>query len=202
MNELLLRNVLKTIKEKPEFAADIIDSFSDNQFDSKNKLLEVIHTSNILNQEKELVIFGSWYGSILIPRLADKVKRITCIDLNNDVLKIAKNKFFSFYNNIEYIQGDIFEKDLKRYHDTCLFINTSCEHMPPMKDLTIWSRFNTHFVFQSNNMDYIDDHINCVYSLEEFKSQLPQNSSILFEEEIQDSRGIRYMLVGKTHAII
>ena len=36
-----------------------------------------------------------------------------------------------------------------------------------------------------------------VNSLEEFKSQLPKNSEVLIEEEIDDSRGIRYMLIGK-----
>ena len=43
----------------------------------------------------------------------------------------------------------------------------------------------------------IEGHINCVNSLEEFKSQLPERARVLYQEEIEDTRGTRYMLVGK-----
>jgi len=33
----LFKNVLNLIKDKPESSQDVIDSFSDNQFKSKNK---------------------------------------------------------------------------------------------------------------------------------------------------------------------
>lgn len=204
----LLCKVLKAIKDNPSLEKDLFDSFSNNQMTSKNKLVDVINAINILNnnevlnKEKEVIIFGSWYGSILIPKLAKQVKQITALDLNEAVLKLAKNRLFDDYDNVEFIAGDVFEKNLKRYHDASLFINTSCEHMLPMNCLPLWDRYDTYFVFQSNNMDYIEDHINCVYSLEEFKSQLPENATVLFEDEIQDTRGTRYMLVGKVRRTI
>ena len=34
-------------------------------------------------------------------------------------------------------------------------------------------------------------------SFQEFKDQLPNNSTILVEDEIKDTRGTRYMLVGR-----
>ena len=200
MNEQLFRNVLKTIKQNPDLSNDIIDSFSDNQYKSKKKLLSFVDW--ILSKNAEVAIFGAWYGSILIPAIAPRVERVTALDLNSRVLRIAKNNLFAEYKNVEYITGDVFEKDLKRFHNTNLFINTSCEHMPPMKDWPFWSRFDTHFAFQSNNMDYIEDHTNCVFSLEEFKSQMPENATVLFEDEIQDTRGTRYMLVGKVQRTI
>jgi hypothetical protein len=43
----------------------------------------------------------------------------------------------------------------------------------------------------------IEGHINCVSSIQEFKDQLPNNSTILVEDEIKDTRGTRYMLVGR-----
>lgn len=56
---------------------------------------------------------------------------------------------------------------------------------------------NCYFAFQSNNMFDIEGHINCVNSLEEFKDQLPERAKVLHEEKIVDTRGTRYMLVGK-----
>ena len=199
LDETLFRNVLKTIKEIPELSQDLIDSFSDNQFKSKGKLLEVIDDLNILSKNHEVIILGSWYGSLLIPHMANKVKRITCIDLDSNVLKVAKNRLFNNFSNLEFIEGDIFDKDLKRYHTTKLFINTSCEHMPAMNTWPYWSTVpaSAYFAFQSNNMFGIEGHINCVNSIEEFKEQLPERAEVLYEEEVEDTRGTRYMLVGK-----
>ena len=199
LDETLFRNVLKTIKEIPELSQDLIDSFSDNQFKSKGKLLEVIDDLNILSKNHEVIILGSWYGSLLIPHLANKVKRITCIDLDSNVLKVAKNRLFNNFSNLEFIEGDIFDKDLKRYHTTKLFINTSCEHMPAMNTWPYWRTVpaSTYFAFQSNNMYDIDSHTNCVDTIDDFKNQLPSNIEILFEDQLDDSRGIRFTIIGK-----
>jgi hypothetical protein len=199
VNLNFLENVLTAIKNNKEFEDDIIDSFSKNQFTEKIKLIEHIKNLNILNENSEIIIFGSWYGSIFIPVLAPKVKRVTCIDLNDQVLKIAKNRLFQDYKNIDYIAADIFDKDRERYWNSTLFINTSCEHMPPMKEWPFWSSTSkdAHFAFMSNNMDYIEGHINCVKSIEEFKNQLPNNFKVLFEDEIVEERGIKYLVVGK-----
>jgi len=77
-----------------------------------------------------------------------------------------------------------------------LFINPSCEHMPPMKEFPYWPK-STHFAFTSNNMYDIEGHVNCVSSIQEFKNQLPDNATVTVEHEIKDSRGIRYLIVGK-----
>lgn len=195
----LFKNILKELKENSKNFLDIIDSFSNNQFAEKIKLIEYIENLNILNEDSEIIIFGSWYGSIFIPVLSPKVKRVTCIDLNDQVLKIAKNKLFQDYKNVEFIVGNIFSKDLSRYHTTTLFINTSCEHMPPMKTWPFWSSASkdAYFAFMSNNMDYIEGHVNCINSVEEFKNQLPTYLKVLFEDEIVEERGIKYLVVGK-----
>jgi hypothetical protein len=68
----------------------------------------------------------------------------------------------------------------------------------PKYKIPWWKRVTpTYFVFQSNNMFDIEGHINCVNSMDEFKSQLPINSNIIYEEEINDTRGVRYMLIGE-----
>ena len=107
-----------------------------------------------------------------------------------------------------------------------MFINTSCEHMRPMKE---WgplgprskhfnSKFGvpvtrkeawgervapTHFAFQSNNMFHIPTHINCCNTIDEFKEQLPNKefngveTKVLVEDKIKDERGTRFLLIGE-----
>jgi len=201
----LFKRVIRAIKNSkevgPNVGADIIDSFSNNQFASKIKLLDRIDRLDILDSDSEVVIFGCWFGSILIPALSNKVKKITGIDLDEMAIKVAKYGLFLNYKNVFFTTGDVFSEDQERHRDAKLFINTSCEHMPPMKEWPFWAELNAdaYFAFQSNNMDWIEGHVNCVHSLEEFKNQLPENSEVLVEEEIDDSRGTRYMLIGKIH---
>ena len=195
----LFKRVIREIKNNPERSLDIIDSFSDYQFLEKAKLLETIDQLDILNSDSEVVIFGSWYGSILIPILAPKVKRILCVDLDDIAIRYAQNRFFKNYKNIIYATRDVFSWDSDLYQTTTLIINTSCEHMPMMKEWPYWSKVpkGAHFAFISNNMYSITGHINCVSSIEEFKNQLPDNSTVLVEDEIVEERGTKYMLIGK-----
>ena len=114
----------------------------------------------------------------------------------------------------------------KQFKNVDLFINTSCEHMRPMKEWgplgprskhfnskfgvpvtrkeAWWERVApTHFAFQSNNMFHIPTHINCCNTIEEFKDQLPNKefnnveSKVLVEDKIKDERGTRFLLIGE-----
>lgn len=209
----LLFKVLTVCKDYPEKREDVLDSFSSNQLNAKTSLLNSVNKLNFLNHDSTVVVWGSWYGSVLIPKLSQKVKKLICIDLDNEPLQIAKNRLFPEYKNVDYIAGDVFAECKKQYRETNLIINTSCEHMNPMKD---WPWFgpgalkedgipgkdpkissDCYFAFQSNNMFGIEGHINCVNSLQEFEDQLPQRAEVLYREEVEDTRGTRYMLVGK-----
>jgi hypothetical protein len=210
----LLKTVFELIKEDPSLEKTLLDSFSHNQIAAKTALLNAVDDLKILDKDSTVVMWAGWYGSILIPKLANKVKKIVNIDLDNQTTKVSK-KLFNNYENVDYICDDIFKTYRDAYLNTNLIINTSCEHMLPMKD---WKWFgagalsndqdtsifrtpklpdNCYFAFQSNNMFDIEGHVNCVNSLQEFKDQMPERAEILFEEEVEDTRGTRYMLVGK-----
>ena len=149
----------------------------------------------IISTNSEVVILGGWYGSILIPALKE-VKRITLIDKDKKVVSIAKNRLFGHYKNVDFITSDVFHSDRKgRIQNADLIINTSCEHMRSMKELKLDTR--AYFAYTSNNMYDIEGHINCVNSIDEFKEQLPNNAKVLIEDKIEDSRGTRFMLIGK-----
>ena len=195
----LNKNRLRQLRQK-----DILDSFSDNQFLSKMNLINHIKSLDFLNKDSEIVIFGSWYGSILIPAFYNEVKKITCIDMDKDVISRAKYELFKDFD-IDFITGDVFEFR-NQYKTTDLFINTSCEHMKPMREWgpapeyknPWWDRVSpAYFAFQSNAMFDIPTHINCVNNIEEFKKQLPDRAEVLIEDEIPDERGTRFTLIGK-----
>lgn len=223
INYELLDQILFAIKCEEDLENDILDSYSNNQFKSKLNLINHVQDLDILNENSEIVIFGSWYGSILVPALSNKVAQVTCIDLDERALRIGKNYFFNTdeYKNVEWIVGDVFEDWRECYSTADLIINTSCEHMRPMSEwgppgprslykdspfgipetrkVPWWTRVkdNVHFAFQSNNMFGIEGHINCVNTIEEFKKQLPLNSNLLIEDEVIETRGSRYTLIGK-----
>jgi len=208
INEKTLQNIItnlisSSMREVRE-DKDLLDSYSPNQFLSKLNLINHIRSLNILNKDSEIVIFGSWYGSILIPAFYDEVKKITCIDQDPKVISRAKHNLFKDLD-IDFITGDVFEfRD--QYKTADLFINTSCEHMKPMREWgpaptyknPWWDRVSpAYFAFQSNAMFDIPTHINCVNNIEEFKKQLPDRAEVLIEDKIPDERGTRFTLIGK-----
>ena len=199
------QQLFKNIMAEARHNSNLLDSFSPNQFKSKERLVKHIRDIKILKSTSEIVIFGGWYGSILIPAFKE-VKRITLIDKDKDVINIAKNRLFNHYKNVDFICDDVFNKFRDQYISCDLFINTSCEHMKPMKEWgpaptyknPWWDRVSpAYFAFQSNNMLKIEGHINCVYDLDDFKKQLPDNAKVMIEDEIKDDRGTTFLLIGK-----
>ena len=187
-----IKKMMKEVRENKDF----LDSVSPNQFNSKEVLIKHIENLQLVDQNSEIVIFGGWYGTILIPAFK-YVDKITLIDKDKDVIGIAKNRLFDHYKNVDFISKDVFDwaQDSKRIKTCNLIINTSCEHMPSMKKLELDTK--SYFAYQSNNMYDIEGHINCVSSMEEFKFQLPENAKVMVEDKITDERGTRFLLVGK-----
>jgi hypothetical protein len=209
----LLYNVFTAMQHNPNLEDDILDSFSDNQVKAKSRIVDNLDKLNLLNEDTEVVIWGCWYGSVLIPLLHDKVKKITAFDLDSDSITVGHNQILKDYNKVTWITADVFDDYRNQYYDNCdLVINTSCEHMPPMKEWGVmnpsrgekyknpwWTRVNpnAHFAFTSNDMFDIEGHTNCVNNIEDFKLQLPDGSTVLIEDELVDERGTRFMLIGK-----
>lgn len=195
----LLFNVLKAIKHLPELKKTICDSYSNNQVLAKKTLIK--NLDQYITEDSNVAILGSWYASILLPLLHDKVNEIWPIDIDEQAIKIGKNMFFPNLENVKWAVGDVFEKSIaKDYEKINVIINTSCEHMSPMKEWKYWWP-GMIFALQSNNMFGIEGHINCVNSIDEFEDQLPEGAKVVFREEIKDTRGTRYMLVGKFNSL-
>ena len=187
--------LFKNIMAESRNNTDLLDSFSPNQFKSKENLINHINDLDILDDKSEIVILGGWYGSILLPAFKF-VKRITLIDNDDNVISIAKKRLFKHYENVDFITSDVFDINRKgRIENANLIINTSCEHMKPMKELELYS--TAYFAFQSNNMFDIPTHINCVKDMEDFEKQMPFNARIIKRDSIEDNRGTRFTIIGR-----
>ena len=140
----IIENLIASSMKEVGDNKDLLDSYSPNQFKSKLNLINHIKSLNILNKDSEIVIFGSWYGSILVAAFYIVVNLITAIDSDSKVILRAKNDLFKDYKKVDFIEGDVFDKRIwHRFKDDkdwdlfkrCnLVINTSCEHMRPMKE--------------------------------------------------------------------
>ena len=189
----LFKNIIEEGRNNP----DLLDSYSPNQFKSKERLIKLLKDQLILNTNFEIVILGCWYGSILIPSLKHS-KRITAIDINSKTISIAKNRLFSHYKNVDWITSDVFDKNrYGRIKNANLIINASCENMKSMKELKSLSESKSYFAFQSNNMFEVHDSVNCVKSIDELKKQLPDNAKVIVEDTLTDDRGARFTLIGR-----
>ena len=191
--------LFKNIIAEGRHNSDLLDSYSPNQFKTKERLIGHVRDLNVVNEQSEITILGSWYGSILIPAFYKEVKEITAIDIDDNVIRIAKNRLFNHYNNIDYITADVFNlgKHFNKVKNANLIINTSCEHMRPMRELKAIQDSKSYFAFTSNNMLNIEGHINCVYDLDNFQRQLPDSAKVLVRDSITDERGTRFLLIGK-----
>ena len=193
------KNRLRQLRQK-----DVLDSFSSNQFLSKLNLIDHIKSLNFLNKDSEIVIMGSWYGSILIPAFYNEVKKITCIDVDSDVIYRAKYELFKGFD-IDFITGDVFEKYRDQYTTCDLFANTSPEHMAPMKEWGSWSKYKNLggveylplTLLSHPNAMFDIPHIQIVYTLsQESQDRYPENAEVLIEDEVPDPRGTRFTLIG------
>jgi hypothetical protein len=72
----IITNLISSSMREVREDKDLLDSYSPNQFLSKLNLINHIRSLDILNKDSEIVIFGSWYGSILIPAFYDEVKKL------------------------------------------------------------------------------------------------------------------------------
>lgn len=200
INLTLFNRLIREIKNGNQvMAKSLIDSVSPSQFESKRKLIELLELQGMVKPSTKVDIFGSWFGTILAGYLQPKVTSIRCFDLDDLAIRIGKNALFKTEKNIEWMTRNVFtEVEKFSFAETDLFINTSCEHMPDMKTWHRWHEVKpgSNFAFQSNNKFGLDDHTNCVNSIEEFENQLPAYFKVLCRYSTKIDNYTRYTLIG------
>ena len=177
----------KAIKKYPNNAVDIAQSYDEKQIKCKQWVYDELLNIPI-PQPKRIYVAGSWYGNIISPLITNLYPgvELRLHDIDEQVIKISKSIFFKDNLNIkpELV-------DCSQYLYKYFVINTSCEHMEPLK-----IRNGSYVVLQSNNYREVSDHINCVDSAEELAHQY-NVSEIYYQGELKFEKYTRFMAIGR-----
>lgn len=167
--------VLKNIPKYPEMLTALINAIPDNK--ENPKVLDLgCGTGNITQK--------------LLKRFPQA--EVTCLDLSENMIKIAKNKL-SQYKSIEYIIGDFTETEITEKYDA-IISSLALHHIPNDKEKqemykAIYEALNKNGVFY--NADVILG--NSTYN-EELNNKIAQEDMInngVTLEEIQEHKGKR-----------
>lgn len=212
----LFRRVIEIIeydmrKKRWSKSKELIDSFSLNQIDSKKHLIELMDEHGLTKPGTNYGIMGCWFGSILIPLLLKRdARRIYGWDMDPYAIEVAE-KLFEEMPKPHFYAQDIWVEKPTNFGECDVIINTSCEHMPPIGEWAGWKSYfkkyssdqkNPTWIFQSNNMHGMKDHINTVDTLEEFEDQMHPMFDITYSDEIDHpfEEGVkRFTIMGKLY---
>jgi len=196
------KDLKRVAKSYPGRLIDVLDCFSQNQYDCKTWLIDCLnqypyHFKMKTNDSIKIAILGGWYG--LTAKLLSENFTLKPIDEihSYDFDPCAKNIGKIISPQITFIEQDITELDLssKGYS---IIVNTSCEHID--QELLYKSidtaPAKTLFVLQSNDMRYVQQHINCVDSLQMFEKQYESRLEKVRAYELHKEKYTRYMLIG------
>ena len=166
------------------------DAVSRFQLGSKNWMTEELRDRDI--DLGAVGIMGGWVGiqARMILDAGIQTTNITSYDLDEQANKAAEI-INSGHMGFSTQTMDIY--DIEYTHNTV--INAICEHIPDFASWYALIPAGTLVVLQNNNMTQIDDHINCVHSLEEFSSQVELTTK-LYEGTYTFMNWTRYMIIG------
>lgn len=185
-----------------------LDASIPSQLESKLWVVdELKKIEDRFDLQPTIALIGGWFANYLTPLLIDNLNASKVInhEIDNDAKDISYkyNKRYKDTGQYQCLIKDAMMKELDEIFD--IVINTSCEHMFPMKRFVEMNKqtlpFNGEqnsplYVLQSTNDDQYDDHINCVSSPEE----LAEQSGIVPEYmgSLTLSSGMeRFMVIGQ-----
>ena len=209
---VLFDTLPRTMRMFPD--VDLRDAFSRGQISSKKWLVDELKVLNL--DLGTIFLCAGWYGSLALLLFESDldIEKIRSFDSDENCWRIADTinrphvmdewKFKAQTDDIlhiNYIDGHTYVtyrndgKERELYDKPNTIINTSCEHI---KGFPLWYNLipkNTLVVLQTNNYFEIEDHINCVKDIEEFKAMVPM-TNIMYEGELNLEKYNRYMLIG------
>ena len=208
-------DTFKLIMEKyPDRILDVYDSFSKNQYASKDWLIDNLNEyphhfkCKTLDKNISISILGSWYG-LLAYMLIDKFKlkkigNIDCIDFDPRVKTVAKRLWKKLDTDnlkngkltyVKFIEQDI--NTIEKLQSP-IVICTSCEHLDQSIIYNTISRLEEHtlVVLQSNNYKEISQHINTVTTQENFANQYVSKLRNMKIYEKDFGKYKRFMIIG------
>ena len=187
----------ETQKQRPWQFKRLTSSSTTSQLQGKLWLINELQKLDL--KFTKVCLVGGWFAQLITPLLFDnfKVDIIHNYDIDEDAQLISYkfNRRYKELGKYKAIRTNTLIHPLKEEYD--LVINTSCEHMYPMKKFReLNPELKSWFVLQSTNEDKFDDHINCVNSTKELAEQ-GQLKQVLYEGQLSLDNGMtRFMVIG------
>lgn len=153
------------------------DSLSDGQTASK---LWVVDTLNqfLDIKLKNVGIFGGWVG-ILSRFLHDfvGVSSVTNIELDGTLEKVNQIVMGRYVERSKFVHSDMYDFDYDA-NQFDVYINTSGEHIPSIKDWIEKIPPGKIVIIQSNDYFSHPQHINCVNNVRELEEKILESSNV------------------------
>tara|TARA_Y100000590_G_scaffold91669_2_gene103584 strand:+ start:52 stop:678 length:627 start_codon:yes stop_codon:yes gene_type:complete len=187
----------ETQKQRPWQFKRLTSSSTTSQLQGKLWLINELQKLDL--KFTKVCLVGGWFAQLITPLLFDnfKVDIIHNYDIDEDAQLISYkfNRRYKEVGKYKAIRTNTLIHPLKEEYD--LVINTSCEHMYPMKKFReLNPELKSWFVLQSTNETKFDDHINCVNSTKELAEQ-GELKQILYEGQLTLDNGMtRFMVIG------
>ena len=191
------------------------DCFSRGQLQSKLWLIDELKKCNV--ELGTVFLCAGWYATLATMLFESNIKvdKVRSFDIDPSCIDIAEtfNKpWFMETWRFKGITQDIMDIDYDTHKwqfwsnannrmsrpitdkpDT--IINTSCEHIENFAEWYAKIKADKLLVLQSNNFFKVEEHVNCVNDIEEFKAQAPM-SEVLYSGELALPKYKRFMLIG------
>lgn len=190
---------------EPYLLKRVLDSMNQSQLESKLWIIQELIKLEI--EPKRVAILAGWYSQYIIPLLIEHgVEFIYNFEIDRDAKDISYkfNKRYKDQEKYECHITDIMFKEIWRKEENYgafdVLINTSCEHMFPMRrfrELNKNLSGNPIYVLQSTNEDKYEDHINCVSGPEELAEQAELIDVVYSGTKVLDNGMNRFMVIGK-----
>jgi len=190
---------------EPYLLKRVLDSMNQSQLESKLWIIQELIKLEI--KPKIVAILAGWYSQYIIPLLIEHgVEFIYNFEIDRDAKDISYkfNKRYKDQEKYECHITDIMFKEIWRKEENYgafdVLINTSCEHMFPMRrfrELNKNLSGNPIYVLQSTNEDKYEDHINCVSGPEELAEQAEFVDIMYSGTKTLDNGMERFMVIGK-----
>lgn len=187
----------ETQKQRPWQSRRLLDSSTASQVQSKIWLANELQKQNL--KFKNVCLIGGWFAQFITPLMFDNfdINLVHNYEIDIDAKQISYkfNRRYKENNRYKAINKNLLLHPLKEEYD--LIINTSCEHMYPMKKFReLNPNLKAWFVLQSTNEDKFDDHINCVNNTKELAEQ-GELKQVLYEGQLTLDNGMtRFMVIG------
>lgn len=191
------------------------DCFSRGQLQSKLWLVDELKKANV--ELGTVFLCAGWYATLATMLFESNIKvdKVRSFDIDPscvDIAEVFNKPWFVDHWRFKSITQDIMDIDYNKHtwqywsnannrmsypisDSPNTIINTSCEHMKNFAEWYAKIPDGKLVVIQSNNYYEVEEHVNCVGSVEEFAAKAPMQN-ILYSGELELPKYKRFMLIG------